>query len=170
MMMMMMMIMSSYISGDYLSFQGDSQKERPVAMVTSPWQPRTSNSPLHCFKFRYLVYGREAHHLEVFLKYRGKEESRIWTASQDDVDVWKYGQVPVGALHEFQVNKSQRKIKHSFSERFLSKTFLSKHFLRKKFLSKQFLSNGRFRKSATSNRNVVRLDMAWGRRPANQND
>ena len=108
----MTMITTYYISGDYLSFQGDSQKERTVAKVTSPWQPRTSNSPLHCFKFRYLVYGPEAHHLEVFLRYRGNDrESRIWTASQDDTDVWRYGQVPVGALGEFQVRRSQRNSK-----------------------------------------------------------
>ena len=135
MIMITMMIMTCYISGDYLSFQGDSQKPRAVAMVTSPWQPKTANSPLHCFKFRYLVYGPEAHHLEVFIKYRGEDsESRIWAASQDGTDVWGYGQVPVGALCEFQVNRSQRKSKQ--------------------FDRKQFLSNGRLRNSATSNGNV----------------
>ena len=106
---LMMVITTSFISGDYLSFQGDSKKERPVAMVTSSLQPRMSRSLLHCFKFRYLVYGPEAHHLEIFHKYRGEDrESRIWTASPDDTDVWRYGQVPVGALGEFQVNRSKR--------------------------------------------------------------
>ena len=97
-----------FISGHYLAFQGAFQRELPIAVVSSSWQPRMSNSPLHCFKFRYLVYGPEAHHLEIFHKYRGEEESRIWTASQDDTDVWRYGQVPVGALDEFQVIRSQR--------------------------------------------------------------
>ena len=113
---LMMVITTSFISGDYLSFQGDSHKERPVAMVTSSWRPRTYNSPLHCLKFRYLVYGPEAHHLEIFHKYRGEDrESRIWTASPDDTDVWRYGQVPVGALGEFQVNRSKLDREQSFS-------------------------------------------------------
>ena len=114
--MIMMMTMSSYISADFLSFRGNSQKERSVAMVTSPWQPRMSKSLLHCFKFRYLVYGPEAHHLEIFHKYRGEDrESRIWTASQDDTDIWRHGQVPVRALGEFQVNRSKLDREQSFS-------------------------------------------------------
>ena len=85
-------------------------------MVTSSWRPRTYNSPLHCLKFRYLVYGPDAHHLDIFHKYRGEDrESWIWTASQDDTDIWRYGQVPVGALGEFQVNRSKRDREQSFS-------------------------------------------------------
>ena len=84
-------------------------------MVTSSWQTRMSKSLLHCFKFRYLVYGPDAHRLEIFHKYRGEDrESRIWTASHDDTDVWRYGQVPVGALGEFQVNRSKLYREQSF--------------------------------------------------------
>ena len=84
-------------------------------MVTSSWQTRMSKSLLHCFKFRYLVYGPDAHRLEIFHKYRGENrESRIWTASHDDTDVWRYGQVPVGALGEFQVNRSKLDREQSF--------------------------------------------------------
>ena len=130
-----------FISGDYLSFQGDSKKDRLEAMVTSPWQTRTSHSPLHCFKFRYLLYGSAAHHLEIFHKYSGKEESRIWTASQDDTDVWRYGQVPVGAFDEFQVDRSKRK-------------------------RKQFLGNGNWQIDPS----VTCLGTAWARLPVNQDD
>ena len=74
----------------------------PAVLMSQPYG-RSHDWHSKCLKFRYMLRGSGKKTLTVYQKTKSYREIPVWISRGSKAQDWKYGQVPLSAVSDFQV-------------------------------------------------------------------
>jgi len=79
-------------------------KGNATSFLISRVNYRSYSSAHVCFRFRYAMYGKDVESLMMYVRYdNGSELIQVWFDRDSTSSKWKYGQVQITSMADFQV-------------------------------------------------------------------